>query len=102
MVNKVDEDRTKWSMKLYGIDPWDSRLYDQVINIGKITIDDAVDKVCQTAGLKAFQPTAESQEQIEKLAREALEKAEDRSNISPFFEPLRDPPDCKKRKIEDD
>lgn len=101
MVNKVDEDRTKWSMKLYGIDTWDSRLYDLVINIGKITIDDAVDLICQTAGLKAFQPTAESQEQIEKLACEALEKAEDRGNISPFFEPIRDPPYCKDRNIKD-
>lgn len=102
IVNKVDEERTNWSVKLYGIDTRDCRLYDQVINIGKITIDDAVDLVCQTAGLKAFQPTVESQEQIEKLAREALQKAEDRSNISPFFEPLRDPPDYKKRTIEDD
>lgn len=24
MVNKVDEERTKWSLKLYGIDTWDS------------------------------------------------------------------------------
>ena len=102
MVNKVDEERTKWSMKLYGIDPCDCRLYELVINIGKISIDDAVDLICQTAGLKAFQPTTESQEQIEKLTCEALQIAEDRGNISPFFEPLRDPPNCKIRKIEDD
>lgn len=102
LVNKVDGDRTKWSIKLYGIDTWDSRLYDLVINIGKIAIDEAVDLVCQTAVLKAFQPTTESQEQIERLACEAMNKAEDRDNISPFFEPIRDPPYCKERKIKDD
>lgn len=102
MVNKVDEDRTKWSMKLYGMDTWDSRLYDLVINIGKVTLDDAVDLICQTAVLKPFQPTAESQELLEQRACEALDKAEDRDNVSPFFEPLRDPPYCKKRKIQDE
>ncbi len=100
MVNKVDEERTKWSMKLYGLDTWDSRLYDLVINIGKISIDDAVGLICRTAALKAFQPTAESQDKVEAMACDALKIAED--NISPFFEPLRDPPYCKKRQIKDD
>lgn len=102
MISKVDDERTKWSMSLYGIDTWDCRLYDMAINIGKITIADAVDIVCQASELKAFQPTPESQEQLEKLASEALQVAEDRDNISPFFEPLRDPPYSKDRKIQDD
>ena len=102
LVKKVDEERTKWSLKLYGMDNWDSRLYDLVINIGKVTLDHAVDLVCQTVQLKAFQPTAESQKQIEKKAREALLEAEDTNNISPFFEPMRDDLLSKKRKIKDD
>lgn len=102
LVKKVDEERTKWSLKLYGIDTWDSRLYDLVINIGKVTIDHAVDLVCQTVQLKAFQPTTESQKQIEKLAREVLLEAEDINNISPLFEPMRDDLLSKKRKIKDD
>ena len=102
LVKKVDEERTKWSLKLYGIDAWDSRLYDLVINIGKVTIDHAVDLVCQTVQLKTFQPTTKSQKQIEKSAREALLKAEDINNISPFFEPMRDSLLSKKRKIKDD
>lgn len=102
MVNKVDEERSKWSMKLYGMDTWDSRLYDIVVNIGKITIDDAVDLICHAASLKAFQATADSQARIEDLACEAVSIAEDRGNVSPFFEPLRDPPYCKQRRIRDD
>ena len=102
LVKKVDEERTKWSLKLYGIDTWDSRLYDLVINIGKVTLDHAVDLVCHTAKLKAFQPTTKSQQLIEKLAKEALSKAEDIKNISPFFEPMRDSVFSKERKINDD
>ncbi len=102
LVKKVDEERTKWSLKLYGIDNWDSRLYDLVINIGKVTLDHAVDLVCQTVQLKAFQPTAESQKQVEKKAREALLEAEDINNISPFFEPMRADLLSKKPKIKDD
>ncbi len=90
LVKKVDEDRTKWSMDLYGIDTWDSRLYDLVINIGKVTLDHAVDLVCQTVKLNNFQPTTESQKKIQKLARGALSEAKDIENISPFFEPMRD------------
>ena len=99
LVKKVDEERTKWSLKLYGIDNWDSRLYDLVINIGKVTLDHAVDLVCQTVQLKAFQPTAQSQKQIEKKAREALSEAESRDNISPFFEPMRSDLPSKNRKV---
>ena len=99
LINKVDEERSKWSLKLYGIDTWDCRLYDLIINIGKVTIDDAVDLVCQTVKLKAFQPTTKSQKLIEKLAVEALSNAEDTNNISPFFEPMRASPSSKKRKI---
>jgi cytidylate kinase len=101
LVKKVDEERTKWSLKLYGTDTWDSRLYDLVINIGNVTLDHAVDLVCQTVQLKVFQPTAESQKQIEKEAREALLEAESPDNISPFFEPMRSDLVGKKRKIKD-
>jgi cytidylate kinase len=102
LVKKVDEERTKWSLKLYGTDTWDSRLYDLVINIGKVTLDHAVDLVCQTAQLEAFQPTMESQKKIEKLAREALLEAESRDNIAPFFEPMRDDLLSKRRKPKTD
>jgi len=98
MVKKVDEERTKWSLKLYGKDTWDSRLYDLVINIGKVTLEHAVDLICQTVELNAFQPTQKSQQQIEKLAREALSEAESPDNISPFFEPMRSDLLGKKRK----
>ncbi len=90
IVEKVDKERKEWSMKLYGIDTWDCRLYDLTINIGKISLDDAVDMICQTVKLKAFQTTDKSQLQIVKIASEA--RLEIKNLVSPFFEPLRGSP----------
>lgn len=90
IVEKVDKERKDWSMKLYGIDTWDCRLYDMTINIGRITLDDAVDMICQTVKLKAFQTTDKSQLQIEKMASDS--RLEIRNKVSPFFEPIRESP----------
>ncbi|MGD8835402.1 MAG: cytidylate kinase-like family protein [Desulfobacteraceae bacterium] len=54
-LQKDDEERRKWSQHLYGIDPLDSSLYDIVLHIHKILVDDAADIICHTAGLKDFQ-----------------------------------------------
>jgi hypothetical protein len=101
LVKKVDEERSKWSLDLYGIDTWDSRLYDLVINIGKVTLDHAVDLICQTVKLKTFQTTTKSQKLMKKLAREALSKAKDIEDLSAFFEPMRDSAFSKTCKIID-
>jgi len=89
MVNEVDEERKKWSEKLYGIDTWDSRLYDLVINIEKISIQDAVDMICNTAKLSPFQTTPTSQRIMNDLVDEALKALKKSSGESPFFEPMR-------------
>ena len=99
IVDKIDEERTKWSMKLYGINIWDCRQYDLVMNIGRIGISDAIDTICRTVAGTAFQPTAASQQRIEQLALEALENLKKMHHVSPFFEPLRDSPFSKKREI---
>lgn len=92
MVKDVDEERRKWSRKLYDLDTWDSRLYDLVINIEKISIDQASDMICNTAKLSPFQTTPESQKTIERLIQEAMEKLEKGPKQSPFFEPMRGSP----------
>ncbi len=92
MVKNVDEERRKWSTSLYNMDSWDSRLYDIVINIGKISLDDAVHMICDTIKKKAFQTTPESQKQIDNLLADAQKKLKDASVKSPFFEPLRTSP----------
>ena len=60
-------------------------------------MNDAVDMICQTVKLKAFQTTAKSQLQIEKIASKA--RSEIKNLVSPFFEPLRGNPWGKKDEI---
>jgi len=67
ILKKDDNERRKWSRHLYGIDTTDSSLYDLVLHIHKITVDDAVDIICHTAGLKHFQKTPQSQKKMNDL-----------------------------------
>ncbi len=92
MVNEVDKERRSWSQKLHGIDSWDSRLYDLVINIKKISIDYAVDIIFNTVKLSPFQTTPESQKKMDGLVDEAKKRLERDPGLSPFFEPMRGSP----------
>lgn len=74
-IHKIDEQRRKWSQQLYGIETADPTLYDMVINIGHLTLDDAVDIICHKAGLKRFQTTPQSRRKIEDLSLAAIAKA---------------------------
>jgi len=89
MVVAVDEERQKWGQKLYGIDTWDSRLYDLVVNINKISIDHAVKMICDTVELNQFQATPESQALLDALYNEAKYTLENNPDRAPFFEPMR-------------
>ena len=71
LLKKDDEERRKWSQYLYGTDTCDPCLYDLVIHIHKIGVDDAVDIICHTAGLNHFQATPESKKAIEDLTLSA-------------------------------
>ena len=65
---KDDNQRVKWTKSLYGVDPSDCNLYDMVIRIDKITIDQAVDYICKTAISPAFQSTEKSLRQARDFA----------------------------------
>ena len=68
LLLKDDHERRDWTRRLYDVDPWDSSLYDLVICIEKITVEDAVDSICRVAGLEQFKATRESQRKMEDLA----------------------------------
>ena len=74
-VRDIDKQRKKWSKHLYGIDTWDSSLYDLVIQIGKMTVEDAVDIICSTTQLTRLQTTPESQQAMDDLSLSANVKA---------------------------
>jgi cytidylate kinase len=59
LIKKVDEARRKWSQRLYGYDPSDPSLYDLVLHIDKLTVNDAVTTICQMAELEQFHTTPE-------------------------------------------
>jgi hypothetical protein len=65
---KDDEERRKWTKSLQGVDPWDSSLYDLVVNIHKLKIPDAVDFICQAANREPFKTTPGSQQKMDDLA----------------------------------
>lgn len=70
-----DQERRKWSQHLFGKDPWDPSLYDLVVHVHKLSMDDTVKIICQTAQLKQFQATPESQQFLDDLVLAALVRA---------------------------
>ena len=67
LLKNDDEERSKWSKYVHGIDTNDPSLYDLVIKTRKITVDDAVDIICHTAKLSAFATSPESKQAFENL-----------------------------------
>ncbi|MCF8031859.1 MAG: cytidylate kinase-like family protein [Desulfarculaceae bacterium] len=65
---KDDEERRKWTQNLYGVDPWDASLYDLVIHIHQLSVDDAVDFIAQAAERQCFQTTPDAQQKMDDLA----------------------------------
>ena len=76
VLKKDDEERRKWSIQVYGMDPWDSRLYDMVINICTLSLDDAVDIIYGLLQKPTFQTTPDSQRLIDDMANSAKEQIE--------------------------
>jgi cytidylate kinase len=74
-IEKDDHERRQWSLKLYGVDTWDSSLYDLVLHVRKLTVDHAADIIYHTVGLEPFQTTPDSQIEVEGLALAARVKA---------------------------
>lgn len=75
ILKSDDEERKKWSRHLYGIDTADPNLYDLVIHIGRIKVEDAVEIIMDTVRLPQFQTTLASQRTLENMALAAEVKA---------------------------
>lgn len=66
-VAKIDDQRRKWGKMLYGIDPWDPCLYDLSLHIDRLTVEDAVETICQVSTLEQFQMTPKSESAIDDM-----------------------------------
>jgi cytidylate kinase len=76
ILRKDDQERRKWGLQIYGTDTWDSLLYDLVLHIGRLTVDDAVNIIFKTVSKPAFQPTGRSRKLVEDMALAAKVKAD--------------------------
>ncbi|QTA81841.1 Cytidylate kinase-like family protein [Desulfonema limicola] len=61
ILKKDDDERRKWGLRVYGIDTWDSRLYDIVLKVSALTVDDTVDIICHAVQKPIFKTSPESQ-----------------------------------------
>jgi len=67
LLYKIDIERRKWSMYLYGIDTNVTELYDVVIRIDTINVDGAVEILYDMAKRPCFQTTPELQKKLREL-----------------------------------
>lgn len=75
LLVRDDQERRNWTRSLYGVDPWDSSLYDLVIHIHKFKVLDAVDLICEAAKLEEFKTTEEGQRNMNDLVLASKVKA---------------------------
>ncbi|WP_163336769.1 AAA family ATPase [Desulfopila sp. IMCC35008] len=71
ILKKDDDERRKWGIHVHGTDTWDSRLYDIVLHIDMISIDDAVDILHGILNKGLFQITPESQKKLDDMVKSA-------------------------------
>ena len=61
ILKKDDDERRRWSIRVFGMDTWDPMLYDMVLHIKAIKVDDAVELILQAAKFPCFRTTPPSQ-----------------------------------------
>ena len=76
LILKDDEERRNWTKNLYGVDPWDSSLYDLTLCIDKFTVENAVDFICQAVSYEPFKSSKESAKKMRDLALACEVKAD--------------------------
>ena len=74
-IEKVDQDRRRWTKFLYDVDWTDASLYDLVLNLEQMSLPEAADVVCAASQLKCFAFTPASQKAIDDLALASHVKA---------------------------
>jgi cytidylate kinase len=67
-IENEDKHRSQWTRYLYKMDVNDPKLYDIVINIGNLTIDNACEIICLAAKSDAYLMTDESKQALDDAA----------------------------------
>ena len=74
-IEKMDQERRKWTRFLYGVDWADASLYDLVLNLEQMNLEEACDVICSASQLKYFEFTPECQKAMNDLATASRVKA---------------------------
>jgi len=69
MLVNDDAERRKWGIQIFGQDTWNPQLYDMILHIGNLNVDQAVSVILHTVQQPCFKSTPES---LSMLADEAL------------------------------
>ena len=74
-IERMDDDRRKWTRFLYSVDWTDASLYDLVLNLEQMTLIEACDVICHLAESECFQITPDTQADLDNLALSSRVKA---------------------------
>jgi cytidylate kinase len=74
-IETMDEGRRKWTQFLYGVDWADASLYDIVLNLEQMNLEEACDVVCCASRQGCFASTPETQRALDDLAKASHVKA---------------------------
>jgi cytidylate kinase len=68
MLENEDKNRIQWTQYLYKMDINDPKLYDIVINIGNLTIQDACEIICLASRSESYRTTDQARQTVSDLA----------------------------------
>jgi cytidylate kinase len=74
-LEKEDKHRADWNHYFFKRDMSDPQLYDVVVNIGRLRLQDACEIICTAARSKSYRTTASSKKEINNLALSSHVKA---------------------------
>jgi cytidylate kinase len=74
-IEKEDKHRAEWNRYICKADISDPRLYDMVLNVGRLKVQDACEIICTAARSDAYRSTPESRNAIKDLAVSSHVKA---------------------------
>jgi len=75
ILKKDDEERRKWGLQLYGKDTSDPNLYDMVLHVKTMSVDEAAQIVVTASKLPSYQTTPRSQRILDDLCLAAQVEA---------------------------
>jgi len=83
-IEKVDEDRRKWVQFLYGVDWRDPSLYDLVLNLEHMTMEEACRVISSLVTDRRFEFTPQCQQKMDDLALASRVRADLATHPSTF------------------